>query len=279
MKIIKISDHDYDPNWDYDVVKTNKEIQAIVQEITKDLSSKLLPKLNIPSMEVRFVRNINRLGKYIGGTSSRPVVVLDIKEIQNGIKKHNVDIKTAIETTITHELGHAMQERFQIPANEIYAEELAHKWHYKKEIPDWVSLYLAYEPAKNSNGQKTSTKVQHLIDKAMEITRNYPQKWGDCYKINSTAAYWLNKKLPEYNWRFQIWQVKAHLDGEIEDVVDGEKIMTDEPDHILVYDVMTDKYLDFSTVLDDVEVLEYEKIDDMNGQEDRKLMRLLNAIR
>jgi len=138
MKIIKISNHNYDPNWDYDVIKINKEIQQITQEIIKDLSSNLLPKLNIPSIEVHFVKNINRLGKYIDGTSSKPVIVLDINNIKKAVKEHNVDIETAIKTTITHELGHAIQEKLNIPPNEKQAEELAYQWYYNKEIPDWI---------------------------------------------------------------------------------------------------------------------------------------------
>ena len=142
MKIIKIADHDYDPNWDYDVIEITKEIQQITQEIIKDLSSNLLPKLNIPSIEVHFVKNINRLGKYIDGTYSKPVVVLDIKNIQKAMKQYNVDIKIAIETTITHELGHAMQEKLGIPSNEKQAEELAHQWYHNKEIPDWINKII-----------------------------------------------------------------------------------------------------------------------------------------
>ena len=142
MKIIKISDHNYDPNWDYDVVKINKEIQEITQEIIKNISSNLLPILNIPNINVHFVENINRLGKYISGTSSKPVIVLDLKEIQDGMEKYNVDIRTAIETTIVHELGHAMQEKLGISPNEQKAEELAYNWYYNKKIPDWIVKHI-----------------------------------------------------------------------------------------------------------------------------------------
>jgi hypothetical protein len=142
MKIIKISDHDYDPNWDYNVIEITKEIQQITQEIVKDLSSNLFPKLNVHNIDVHFVKNINRLGKYISGTSSKPVIVLDINNIKKAVKEHNVDIKTAIETTIIHELGHAMQEIFQIPSNEKQAEELAYQWHYNKKVPDWINKII-----------------------------------------------------------------------------------------------------------------------------------------
>jgi len=142
MKIIKIADHDYNPNWNYDVVKADKEIQQITQEIIKYISSNLLPKLNIPNIDVHFVKNINRLGKYISGTYSKPVVILDINKIQDGMKQYNVDIKTAIETTIVHELGHAIQEKFNIPPNEEQPEALAYQWHYNREVPNWILKYI-----------------------------------------------------------------------------------------------------------------------------------------
>jgi hypothetical protein len=121
--------------------------------------------------------------------------------------------------------------------------------------------------------------AKRLVNCAMEVTKSYPQKWGDCYKINSTAAYWLNSKMPKYNWRFEIWQVKAHLDGEIEDTIDNEKVMTNEPDHVVVYDTIAHEYYDFSTVLEDFQVFRYEFLDRLNGQEDKKLMSLLNKIK
>lgn len=138
MKIIKITNHDYDPNWDYDVVKADKEIQQVTQEIIKDLSSNLLPKLNIPNIEIHFVENINRLGKYISGTSSKPIIVLSMKNIKNGIEKYNADMRTAIETTIIHELGHAIQEKLKLKSSEEQAEELAYQWYYNKQIPNWI---------------------------------------------------------------------------------------------------------------------------------------------
>jgi len=83
------------------------------------------------------------------------------------------------------------------------------------------------------------------------------------------------------NHRFEIWQVKVLLDRKIEDVDQGtnKKIITNEPEHIVVYDTLTQNHLDFSSVLGDAQVLEYSMIDDLNGQEDKKLMSLLNKIK
>jgi len=74
--------------------------------------------------------------------------------------------------------------------------------------------------------------LDNLISIAKNVCDNYPQEWGDCYKINSTVAYWINKNLGE--WRMRIYQVRAELDCEIYD--DEETGYTDEPYHVIVVD-------------------------------------------
>jgi len=140
MNWYKKADHDYNPIWDYTpTVISNEEINQITQNIKKEISLSLLPLLDIPNIEIHFVKDINELGKYINGTSPHPVIVLNIKNINKARKQYDVELETAIETTITHELGHAMQEQFGLPQKEEQAEELAYQWHYNKQIPDWVS--------------------------------------------------------------------------------------------------------------------------------------------
>ena len=55
--------------------------------------------------------------------------------------------------------------------------------------------------------------------------------------------------------------------------------LTNETDHIVIHDTMAEEYLDFSTVLGNVEVLRWEFLDGLNRKEDKNLMDLLNKIK
>ena len=138
--------------------------------------------------------------------------------------------------------------------------------------------------------------INNLINKVLNVCHNYPQKWGDCYKVNSTEAKWLNNKIGGY--RFRIFQVEANLDREIYD--DDIIAYTDEPQHIIVVDSYINgkeykgdrfhpdensKYYDFSNVFVDdgkhdreCEILSITYIDELNGEIDNDLLRELNEI-
>lgn len=132
-----------------------------------------------------------------------------------------------------------------------------------------------------------------LVSIAYKITNNYPQKWGDCYVVNSTVAIWINIVLgKKVLW---VWQVKAHIDREIKDIYDEGERYTSEPDHIICTKgerIAVDKkgywkevgiedkgVFDFSNVFVDDKEAEIEYItfeDELGGQIDGKLMKLLN---
>ena len=138
-----------------------------------------------------------------------------------------------------------------------------------------------------------SASLDSVIEKVMKICHEYTQKWGDCYKVNSTAAFWLNKNINE--WRYRIYQVEAHLDCEIYD--DDIVGYTDEPLHVVVVDSFTggiekykdmgfypddnSKWYDFSNVFTgdrecEIEYLVYT--DELGGEIDEKLLELLKLL-
>jgi hypothetical protein len=80
-----------------------------------------------------------------------------------------------------------------------------------------------------------SKKLDCALDIANRITRDYPQKWGDCYKVNSTVKYFLNKHFDGYPFA-RLWQITAELDREIPDSIgpNDEEMLTDEVSHVVL---------------------------------------------
>lgn len=131
--------HDYDPEWDYEPhknpnIKTDKKIKQIVSELKRDL----LPRLGIfRNFSVFYVSPNSlggRLGRYSSGTVWEPVVMLDIDLIKKSCREYKVTFEIGIETTITHELGHAIQEAFGLGDDEREAERFAHQWHMSRQV-------------------------------------------------------------------------------------------------------------------------------------------------
>lgn len=115
--------HDYRLEWDYEVTVPREDFRKIVERVTKQIARDI--KSIIPSFEVGFVKNTGRLGVFISGTESLPVVALDVGCIRQTAKKHDVPLKTTIESTIMHELGHALQEIHGLEMDEVIAEDFA----------------------------------------------------------------------------------------------------------------------------------------------------------
>jgi len=83
-----IEDHDYQFEWDYDVIEPDAEFKSTVTEVIKDIKKDT--KGIIPDFTVGYVKGTGKLGKYIDGTSSRPMIALDVDSILASIKKYNV---------------------------------------------------------------------------------------------------------------------------------------------------------------------------------------------
>jgi hypothetical protein len=104
--------HDYDPADDYNVVvkvkpEVAEELKAAVlrtQPTYRALGFKGLPLVYV----VRGLRD--HLAKYVDGTSSMPVIVIDYASIARASDKYDVSLDLALDTTLMHEYGHAYVE-------------------------------------------------------------------------------------------------------------------------------------------------------------------------
>ena len=131
------AEHDYDPAWDYAVVEPTEEVKEETDRIQAELMRDLIPQLEgFDSFSVAYAEDLTSLGIYADGTSSAPVIVLDAHNILESVDEFGVGLDTAIETTIVHELGHAVQEAQGREYDEDEAEGLAHSYYYDRVVPD-----------------------------------------------------------------------------------------------------------------------------------------------
>lgn len=125
--------HDYDAGWDYEIDE-QPQLMQMVNNIVAKLKSNLLPAIRVfRDFNVQFVTGLDDLGRYAYGTYSHPVVMLDMKNIQQSCERHGVECELGIETTIVHELAHAIQEAHGMEMDEEEAEEFARQWWYNKK--------------------------------------------------------------------------------------------------------------------------------------------------
>ena len=138
--LIKKAEHDYDPAWDYELAEEGdvpSNVIALTQSIVDRLKKELLPKLDeFSTFDVHWSANdtLGKLGIYIDGTSSAPVIVLDYGSIFKACTDYNAPLETAIETTILHELGHAIEEARELETDEDRAEQFARHYYDYGEL-------------------------------------------------------------------------------------------------------------------------------------------------
>ena len=131
--------HDYDPGWDYEPHEDpDQEIDKKVQQIVGELRKGLLPQLGIfRNFTVSYASPNSMggvLGRYVDGTVSEPVVMLDLAAIQESCEDYRLPLELGIETTIVHELGHAIQEAHDLEDDEEDAEEFARQWYQQRQV-------------------------------------------------------------------------------------------------------------------------------------------------
>jgi hypothetical protein len=148
MKIYKIAqedsiwdfpeaEHDYDPSWDYEVdINPDQKIVNFVDKIMKKINNVYMPKIGMGKAKVAYVKeDEDSVARYISGTSPYPVFVLNLENIKNVIEELISDwggdaekeIEIAIETTLYHELGHAIQDWMGLELEEDEAENFGIK--------------------------------------------------------------------------------------------------------------------------------------------------------
>jgi hypothetical protein len=133
-------EHDYTWEQEYELQKTTV-MMAVFLNRAKIGVSRLLPLLGVfAGYKCAFVKGLGRgtLGRYVDGTSNHPYIALSWSAINRMAEKHDIDHEIVIETTIVHELGHALQEALGLetsgPKAEDQAERLAKQWHDTREV-------------------------------------------------------------------------------------------------------------------------------------------------
>jgi len=127
--------HDYDPESDYDIDRRpDKNLAQAVKITVKRIKKDLLPSIKeFDNFTTAFIKNNPCLGTYVTGTHSSPYILLNLKDIKEACKEYKIDYSIAIETTITHELAHAIQDARGIPSDEEEAEDFAYQ--YQNDLP------------------------------------------------------------------------------------------------------------------------------------------------
>ena len=126
--------HNYDPAWDYLIARPRKSQRELVGTIVSKIKKDLLPLIKeFDDFTIAFIKDKDRLGQYVTGTHSEPVILMNLKEILQGCDEYEVDYHTGIETTITHELAHAIQDarrlRMMSRDAEKQAEDFANEYY------------------------------------------------------------------------------------------------------------------------------------------------------
>lgn len=144
LKSLLTEESDYDPSWDYEVVKKPlPEVQKLVDSILRDLDP-LKKQLGFHNVYVHYIKAPSSdLARYINGTMDNPHFVLNAKGIYAAAKKYGVNLGTAVETTLTHEFGHAYLEMNGIDTadhDEKVVEEFAHEFHHYRNIKTSIGI-------------------------------------------------------------------------------------------------------------------------------------------
>jgi hypothetical protein len=136
--------HDYDPTWDYELdTKPAVRVVAVMKAAEEDLT-KTAAALGLEKPRVYFVKDLegDHLARYVNGTSSEPVFVLDAKKLERAARQYKIDLETTVVTTLHHELAHAYLESLGLEGED--QEEMVERfaeicWHSgSEEGVDWL---------------------------------------------------------------------------------------------------------------------------------------------
>jgi hypothetical protein len=134
-----------------DITKVHSDIVKFSMEAIETFKNKIDLFKDI---RIIFVNNIGEgaLGRFRSGTSSSiPIVILSEKDILEGSKEYNVPLWVAVETTIFHELGHAIceleydlfgYEYLEYGDEEEWVENFAYELHNYGDIPQDLETFI-----------------------------------------------------------------------------------------------------------------------------------------
>ena len=139
---------------DYGIKDINK-VHSDIVKFSKEAIETFKNKIDLfNDIRIVFVNNIGEgaLGRFRSGTSSStPIVLLSEKDILKGSKKYDVPLWVAVETTIFHELGHAICElEYDVLGNEYleygdeeeWVENFAYELHNYGDIPQDLETFI-----------------------------------------------------------------------------------------------------------------------------------------
>jgi len=133
------ADHDYNPDWDYEVdpIPDQKLVQ-IAEDAMKEINTRIIPQIGIGVCKAAYIKGTNKkeLARYISGTEPNPVFVVDLQIIKDTAEEcardydcnPEMEIMIGIRSTLFHELGHAIQEYLELEYDEDEAEEFAREY-------------------------------------------------------------------------------------------------------------------------------------------------------
>jgi len=120
------ADHDYDPEWDYEVSYDadgafGDEVRAAMEEVERDV----LPAFGVRDAVVFLFEDENsedRVGVYVNGTSSYPFIGVSAARLWRETDARG--FREEMLTTVVHELGHAYLDRNGVDEAELDFEEV-----------------------------------------------------------------------------------------------------------------------------------------------------------
>ena len=115
--------HDYSPDWDYPVEELtsftclSEAEKQIVNDVVDRVKDELATQMGFEEgLEVFFVARGglgdqgNRVGLFCSGTSSRPVLGVDLELLKSSCLEKDASFEQELTVTLAHEMGHAYQE-------------------------------------------------------------------------------------------------------------------------------------------------------------------------
>jgi hypothetical protein len=158
---IKTKNHDYEPSWDYAVTDldaliklgvTQPEHKAPLEAAIEAAKAALLAPMGFDGCDIFFVEPQCFGGAlsgggppvaiYCNGTSSWPVIGLDLDSIVIGCSDDMQEVLIQIRTSIAHELAHAYQESCGLEHEDGFdednAEKFARQWSDTGAIHLWM---------------------------------------------------------------------------------------------------------------------------------------------
>lgn len=114
--------HDFEPASEYEVVDlkdlVDEDTQVLIRDVLQKAKDELCPVMGFANGFQVFCVSPGSLSDhhedafavYCNGTSSRPVIGLDIFMLQLEATRLSLDLQTQLQITVAHELGHAYHE-------------------------------------------------------------------------------------------------------------------------------------------------------------------------